>query len=155
MACRRNIVFQALTALYTSRLQAAYSAMSDASRSLSDNPMAQAPEATPTIRIIEGLSRLIQTGANVFGMQEVDAKLECRVAATVDNPGLPQDRVNELEDVVNELFDPPIVVAGAGAIGLRPNGDAESFAGISESSLTVPIRVRFDREPGPLDVING
>lgn len=148
-------MFQALTTLYTDRLVAGFNAMAAASRSVSDNIAAVAPEATPTIRIIEGADRLLRTGANVYGFMEVDANLECRLAATVDNPGLPQDRINELEDALDKVFDPPIVIGDVGQIIVSPRGDRQSFPGTSEAFLTYPIRVRFDRVPGSLEVVNG
>jgi hypothetical protein len=155
MPCRRNIVFQALATIYTDRLTAAYSSMSNATRSFSDSIMGQAVEATPTIRIEEHASRLLRSSANVFGQVEVDAVLNCRVAASADNVGLSQDRLNELEDVIDKLLDPPVVIGGVGQIIVLPNGDRISSAGASEGTIEYPIRVRFDREPGNLEVVNG
>lgn len=155
MACPRNIVFQGLTVLYTDRLRAAYNSLADVTRNIADSIAAQAPEATPTVRLIEGADRLIQSSGNIFGQQEVDAVLECRDAASIENPGLSQDRINEMESVIDQMFDAPIVIAGAGAVVINPNGDRMASAGVSEGTLSYPIRVRFDRVPGPLEVING
>ena len=155
MPCPRNIVFQGLTVLYANALQAAYNSLVGVSRDLSSPIAAQAPEATPAVKLIEGADRLVHTKGNIFGQQEVDATLECRVAASVENPGLSQDRINEMEAVIDQMFDAPIVIAGAGSVIVNPNGDRRAFAGASEGFISYPIRVRFDRQPGPTEVING
>jgi len=154
MPCSRNLVFQALTKLYTNLLVQTYGSMVNVSRSLSDNIAGQAPEATPTARLLEEHSRIIYTKANVYGIMEVDATLECRMAANVDQPGLPQDKINELEAALDTMFDPPIVISDVGQVIVMPRGDRTSNPGSSEAILEYPITVRFDRVPGSLEVVN-
>jgi len=146
MPCRRNLVMQDLTQRYQDLLQGAFSPLSTAQRDLEIDPSGVIPEATPVCWIEEQGSMLVDVEGNAFFKMEVHATLLVVTRSSTANQGLPQDQLNEVEAVLDLLFD---VGLGANELSysIRPDGMRQSHPGLrGQGQLEYPIRVRFARE---------
>jgi hypothetical protein len=146
MPCRRNVVMQDLTRRYQDLLQQAFGQGSKAQRDLEVDPSGIMPESTPACWIEEQGSRLVDVESGVYMKVEVHATLLVATRSSTENQGLVQDQLNEVEAVLDLLFDISLGIAGV-SYALLEDGVRSGHPGLrGEGQLEYPIRVRFARE---------
>jgi hypothetical protein len=137
---------QDLTQRYQDLLQQVFGQGSKAQRDLEVDPSGIMPEATPACWIEEQGSRLVDVDSGVYLKVEVHATLLVLTRSSNANQGLVQDQLNEVEAVLDLLFDVGLGVGGVSYV-LLEDGIRSGHPGLrGQAQLEYPIRVRFARE---------